>query len=149
MGWRGPYVNAGTSASDYLTDAFGRGYTGVGQRPGPQRRSGRQSPTRRTTSSIHRRAPVLLGGVTVTVKTTSGGKTVVDPTGYRVDLFYASNGAEAFLSDTTTPFSFSNVPSGLHAVRVVKTSNPNSGSVVAQDTVVVRPGSAVAAELWF
>ena len=29
MGWRGPYVNIGTSANDYLTDAFGRAYTGA------------------------------------------------------------------------------------------------------------------------
>jgi hypothetical protein len=64
-------------------------------------------------------------------------------------LLYASGGAEALLSDTAAPFSFSNVPMGLHAVRVVKTSNPNAGSVVSQDTVVVRPTSTAAAELWF
>lgn len=66
-----------------------------------------------------------------------------------MDLYYASNGAETSVSDTTGPFSFSNVPMGIHAIRVVKTSNPGAGNIVSQDTVVVRSGSTAAAELWF
>jgi general secretion pathway protein G len=148
MGWRGPYVNSGSSLNDYLTDAFGRGYTGVAT--GQIRSAGPDGIANTADDIVYPPGvPTLSGNVTVTVKTITSGKTVVDPVGYRVDLFYASNGAEAFLSDTATPFSFSNVPSGLHAVRVVKTVAPNAGTVVVQDTVVVRPGSAVAAELWF
>jgi len=59
----------------------------------------------------------------------------------RVELFYANGGAEASLGDVTAPFSFSSVPMGVHAVRVVKTSNPGARSIVAQDTIVVRPSS--------
>jgi general secretion pathway protein G len=148
MGWRGPYVNSGTSANDYLTDSFGRNYTGIAT--GQIRSAGPDGIANNSDDIVYPPSvPVLLGDVTVAVKTITSGKTVVDPAGYRVDLFYASNGAEAFLSDTSSPFSFSNVPSGLHAIRVVKTGSPNAGSIVSQDTVVVRPGSAVAADLWF
>ena len=66
-----------------------------------------------------------------------------------MDLFYANGGVEAALADTAAPFSFSNVPMGVHAVRVVRTVNPQAGTVVAQDTIVVRPSSTTAAELWF
>jgi hypothetical protein len=38
---------------------------------------------------------------------------------------------------------------GVHAIRVVKTVNPQAGAVVAQDTVIVRPSSTTAVELWF
>ena len=94
-------------------------------------------------------APTIRGTVTATVKTIIGGKTVVDPAGYRVDLFYANGGVEAALGDTASPFSFSNVPMGVHAIRVVKIANPQAGAVVAQDTLVVRPSSTTAVELWF
>lgn len=94
-------------------------------------------------------APTIVGNVAVTVKTISGGKTVVDPVGYRVDLFYASNGAELSVQDLASPFSFTNVHMGIHAIRVVKTANPNLGLVVAEDTIVIRQGSTTAVELWF
>jgi hypothetical protein len=67
----------------------------------------------------------------------------------RVDLFYATGGVEPTLAETAVPFSFSNVPMAVHAIRVVKTVNPQAGSVVAQDTMVVRPSSTTAVELWF
>lgn len=147
MGWRGPYINAGGSASDYLTDAFGRAYT---LSSGQIRSAGPDGIANNSDDILYPPSPPdVTGDVTVTVKTTVGAKTFVDPSGYRVDLFYPSNGAEASLSDGTAPFSFTNVPMGPRALRVVKTSNPNSGSIVAQDTVVIRPNSAVAAELWF
>ena len=148
MGWRGPYVNTGVTANDYLTDAFGRPYTGA---PSGQVRSAGADGVSGNADDITYppTAPSIAGNVVVTVKTAAGNKTVVDPTGYRVELFYASGGAEASLSDTAAPFSFSNVPMGIHAIRVVKTSNPNAGSIVSQDTITVRPTSTTAAELWF
>jgi hypothetical protein len=85
-------------------------------------------------------APVVRGNVVVTVKTIVSGQTLVDPAGYRAELLYANSGAEATLTDNAPPFSFSNVPMGIHAVRVVKTTNPNAGSIVSQDTITVRPG---------
>ena len=94
-------------------------------------------------------APTTTGNVTATVKTISGGKTVVDPAGYRIDLYYASSGAEQTVQSLTAPFSFANVPMGIHAIYVVKTVDPDAGTVVAQDTVVIRPGSTTAVELWF
>jgi prepilin-type N-terminal cleavage/methylation domain-containing protein len=148
MGWRGPYVNTGTSATDYLTDAFGRAYTGAST--GQVRSAGPDGVASNADDIVYPpSAPAVTGSLNVTVKTISGGKTVVDPNNYRVDVYYPNNGVETVVSDTTAPFTFANIPMGLHAVRVVKTNNPNQGSIVAQDTIVIRPGSTAAAELWF
>jgi general secretion pathway protein G len=148
MGWRGPYVNTGVTANDYLTDAFGRPYSGATS--GQVRSAGSDGVPGNADDIVYPpNTAAISGNVVVTVKTTTATKTVVDPTGYRVELFYPSGGAEASLSDTAAPFSFSGVPMGVHAVRVVKTSNPNAGSIVSQDTIVVRPASTTAAELWF
>jgi general secretion pathway protein G len=148
MGWRGPYMNAGTNSTDYLTDAFGRPYTGAAS--GQVRSAGPDGVSGNADDIVHPPAvPVVAGTVVVTVKTTSGGKTIVDPAGYRVELFYPSSGAQSSLADAAAPFSFSNVPMGVRAVRVVKTSNPKAGSVVSQDTITVRPGSTTAVEMWF
>ena len=148
MGWRGPYVNAGVTANDYLTDAFGRPYTGA--TTGQVRSAGPDGVAGNADDIAYPpTASAIAGNVVVTVKTMTGNKTVVDPAGYRVELFYASSGTEAALSDTAAPFSFTSVPMGIHAVRVVKTSNPNAGTVVSQDTITVRPTSTTAAELWF
>jgi general secretion pathway protein G len=147
MGWRGPYINAGTSASDYLTDAFGRAYTLVA---GQVRSAGPDGIANNGDDIVYPpSAPEVTGDVMVTLKTTLGTKTIVDPGGYRVELYYANSGNEASLSDDNAPFSFSNVPMGPHAVHVVKTGNPQAGSIVSQDTILVRPNSSTAAELWF
>jgi len=148
MGWRGPYVNIGTTANDYLTDAFGRAYAGAAS--GQVRSAGPDGIAGNADDIVYPPAAPAIGGtVTATVKTITGGKTIVDPAGYRVDLFYANGGLETSLADAAAPFSFSNVPMGVHAIRVVKTVNPQAGSIVAQDTIVVRPSSTTAAELWF
>jgi general secretion pathway protein G len=147
MGWRGPYINAGTSADDYLTDAFGRAYIYAA---GRVRSAGVDGVANNADDIVYPpSAPVVTGDVTVTVKTIQGSKTIVDPTGYRVDLYFSNNGGQASLSDTAGPYSFTNVPMGFHAVLVVKTSNPLAGTVVAQDTIVVRASGTTAAELWF
>jgi general secretion pathway protein G len=147
MGWRGPYINAGGSATDFLTDGFGRAYT---LSTGQVRSAGTDGVANNGDDIVYPpSAPDITGDVTVTVKNLVGTRTFVDPAGYRVDLYYPSNGAQASLTDSTPPFSFANVPQGPRALRVVKTSNPNAGAVVAEDTIVVRPGSSVAAELWF
>jgi prepilin-type N-terminal cleavage/methylation domain-containing protein len=148
VGWRGPYVNMGTSATDYLVDAWGHAYTGAAT--GQARSAGPDGVANTPDDIVYPPAPPVIGGtVTVTVKTTMNGKTVVDPPGYRVDLYYASNGVQNALSDTAGPFSFTNVPLGVHALRVVKTANPGAGTKVAEDTIVVRPNGTAAAELWF
>jgi prepilin-type N-terminal cleavage/methylation domain-containing protein len=144
MGWRGPYINIGASPADYALDAF------TGASSGQVRSAGPDGVVNTMDDIVYPpAAPAVTGNVTVTVKTITGGRTRVDPTGYRVDLLYPANGSEDDVSDTTGPFTFANVPIGIHAVRVVKTSSPNSGTVVSQDTIVVRPGSTFAAELWF
>jgi prepilin-type N-terminal cleavage/methylation domain-containing protein len=148
MGWRGPYVNIGTSANDYLTDAFGRAYTGASS--GQVRSAGPDGVAGNADDIVYPpAAPVIGGTVTATVKTIVTGKTLVDPAGYRVDLFYANGGAETSIADAAAPFSFGNVPMGVHAISVVKTVNPGAGTVVAQDTIVVRPSSTTAVDLWF
>lgn len=146
MGWRGPYVNTGTSASDYLTDAFGNAYTGAST--GQVRSAGPDGVLNTSDDIVYPpAAPTISGTVNVTLKTLdSKGKTIVDPTGYSVELHYASNGAEAVLADANSPFTFTNVPIGVHAIRVLK----NAGNaVVGQDTVVVHPGGTATAEIWF
>ena len=90
-----------------------------------------------------------IAGLKVDFSLHGGGCHVVDPGGYRVDLYYSNGGSQASVSDAAGPFTFSNVPMGLHAVRVVKTSNPNAGNTMVEDTVVVRPGTTNAGELWF
>lgn len=147
MGWRGPYINAGTSVNDYLSDAFGRAYT---LSAGQVRSTGPDGIANNADDIVYPpSAPDVVGDVLVTLKTIQGTKTLTDPGGYRVDLYYADNGVEAFLSDSTAPFSFSNVPMGAHAVLVVKTSNPQAGSTVAEDTIVVRSNSTTAVDMWF
>jgi type II secretory pathway pseudopilin PulG len=147
MGWRGPYVNAGTSANDYRTDAFNRPYT---LNNGQVRSAGPDGVVNNADDLVYPpSAPIVTGSVSVTIKTIVSGKTIVDPNGYRVELFYADDGDEDDVRDNSDPFNFNNVHMGIHAVRVVKTSNPGSGTVVAQDTIVVRPGSTTAVELWF
>jgi general secretion pathway protein G len=147
MGWRGPYINAGGSASDFLTDGFGRAYT---LSAGQVRSAGSDGIANNSDDIVYPpSAPDITGDVTVTVKNLVGARTFVDPVGYRVDLYFPQNGAQQSLSDSTAPFSFANVPQGPRALRVIKTTNPGAGTTVAEDTIVVRPGSSVAAELWF
>jgi general secretion pathway protein G len=148
MGWRGPYVNIGATPADYAVDAFGRPYTGASS--GQVRSAGPDGAANTGDDIVYPPSvPVVSGTVTVTVRTVTGRKTVVDPAGYRVELYYAQNGGEADVSDSSAPFTFTNVPMGMHAIRVLKSANPNSGTVVSQDTVVVRPNGTTAAELWF
>ena len=153
MGWRGPYVNIGSSQNDYLLDGFGRAYTGASS--GQVRSAGADGVANTADDVVYPpAAPVVTGNVTVTIKTVTGRRTIVDPNGYRVELFYAINGSEDDVSDTNAPFTFTNVPMGIHAIRVVATNgngngNGNSGNVVSQDTIVVHPGSTTAVELWF
>jgi prepilin-type N-terminal cleavage/methylation domain-containing protein len=144
MGWRGPYINEGASSSDFLTDAFGRAYTLTA---GQIRSRGVDGILNNADDIVYPpSAPEFTGDVTVTVKTTQGNKTIVDPNGYRVELYYSNAGSQASLSDNNDPFSFTNVPMGFHGVRVVRTSN---GNVVAEDTIVIRANGTTAAELWF
>lgn len=148
MGWRGPYVNVGTSSGDYLNDAFGRPYTGASsgqvQSAGPD-----GTPNNADDIVYPPSAPAVTGEANITVKTTQGSRTLVDPANYQVDLYYASDGQERVVSQATGPFVFQNVPIGLHAVRIVKLTNPGAGSIVGQDTIVVRAGSTTAVEIWF
>jgi competence protein ComGC len=148
MGWRGPYVNTGTSNEDYLTDAFGRNYTGASS--GQVRSAGPDGIFNNADDIVYPpNPPAISGNVNATVKTIQGGKTVVDPDGYLVELFFADDGNQRGVQATVAPFTFSGVPMGLHAIRVVKTSNPKAGSVVSEDTIIVRPNATTAVELWF
>lgn len=148
IGWRGPYVNVGTSADDFLTDAFGRPYLGAAT--GQVRSAGPDGLPNTADDIAYPPSPATVTGhVSVTVRTMQGNKVIVDPSGYRVDLYYAVNGSETSISDASSPFTFSDVPMGLRALRVVKTSNPKAGSIVSEDVVVVRPGGTAAVELWF
>lgn len=148
MGWKGPYINRGTSATDYLTDAFGRPYSGAST--GQVRSAGPDGvPGSADDIMYPPSTPVLTGRVHVNVKTVLDRKTLNDPDGYAVDLYYASGGVQAVVRDTSPPFRFDNVPMGLHAIQVVKLTEPGANGVVAQDTITLRPGSTALAELWF
>lgn len=149
IGWRGPYVNVGDSSNDYLTDAFGRAYTGASS--GQVRSAGPDGIAGTADDLVYPpNVPVTTGRVMVTVKTISGNKTDVDPAGYGVTLYYSNGGVEATLSDAVSPFVFDNVPMGLHAVQVIKLTNPQGGSVVARQTITSQgSGRTTAVELWF
>ncbi len=147
-GWRGPYINTGASPTDYAFDGFGRPYTGASS--GQVRSAGPDGVANTVDDIVYPPSvPIVTGNLIVTIKTVNGRRTVVDPSGYRVELFYADNGREEDVSDSDKPFTFSNVPMGIHAIRAVKTSGNGNGSVVSQDTIVVHPGSTTAIELWF
>jgi prepilin-type N-terminal cleavage/methylation domain-containing protein len=127
MGWRGPYINIGASPNDYLLDAFGRPYTGAST--GQVRSAGADGVMNNADDIVYPPAPpVITGNVTVTVKTLDGSRTVVDPAGCRVELFHASNGSENTASDSSAPFTFTNVPMGLHAIRVTSCSVSGDGN---------------------
>ena len=148
MGWRGPYVNTGTSASDYLNDSFERAYTGAST--GQVKSAGPDGVAGNADDIVYPpSAPIVTWSLAVTLKQLQGQKVIVDPDNCRVDVYYASNGVETVVSDAAAPFTFANIPMGLRAVRVVRTTNPNAGDIVSQDTVVVRANSTAAAELWF
>lgn len=148
MGWRGPYINRGSSADDVLFDAWGRPYTGawMGQvrSAGPDGLAGTMDDIVHAPSS-----PLITGDMLVTVKTILLGKPVVDPAGYAVDVYYSAGGVEAVVRDVTPPYRFDRIPMGLHAVVVVKTVDPGANTLVAQDTVVLRGGTTLPVELWF
>jgi general secretion pathway protein G len=144
MGWRGPYINAGTSSTDYQTDAFGRAYV---LSAGQIRSAGSDGVLNNADDILYPpTAPEIAGDAQITVKTMQGNKVVVDPNTHRVEIYYADDGDEDSLTDNNGPFSFTNLPIGLHAVRVVR---KNNGNVVAEDTITVRPNATTAAELWF
>lgn len=146
MGWRGPYVNVGNSAADYLTDAWGRAYTGAstGQvhSAGPDGTAGNSDDIVYPPSAL-----VITGRVIVTVKTMQGNKIVVDPSGYSVALYYSNSGVQATLTDAASTFVFDNVPMGLHRIQVIKISN---GAIQAQETITSQgKGVTTTVEEWF
>lgn len=149
MGWRGPYVNVGRSQTDYLSDEFGRPYTGAS---GGQVRSAGPDGAAGTADDVvyPPLPPVFIGRVIVSVKTIVSNKTVVDPAGYDVTLYYSNGGTQASLSDSASPFVFDNVPMGLHHIQVIKRGNPQNGSIVARETVLTQgSGRTTPVELWF
>jgi len=159
IGWNGPYANFGDSKSDALTDAFGRPYTGADL--GQIRSAGPDGIAGNADDIVSPPSPVSIAGrIEVTVKTTVDGKVVTDPAGCSVQLYYATNGVEAVLTDTQSPFIFENVPMGLHAIVVTGTvpkgngnGNGNGGTttgVVAQETIT-SPGSGKTklVEMWY
>jgi hypothetical protein len=137
MGWKGPYINAGTSGDDVLTDAFGRPYQGAAA--GQVRSAGPDGLFDSADDIVYPPAPPSPGGrLMVTVKRMEAeddGYTL-DPAGYTVRLYYSSNGQEAFLDDPVAPFVFENVPQGIHAIVVLRMKN-NPPLPVAQDTIQV------------
>jgi type II secretory pathway pseudopilin PulG len=137
MGWQGPYVNAGDSSGDMLTDAFGRPYRGA--QNGQVRSAGPDGIFETSDDVVYPPSPpVAAGRLMVTVKRMSAedASYTLDPAGYTVRLYYSNNGREAFVDDALPPFVFENVPQGVHAVAVLrmKTDPP---AIVAQDTIQV------------
>ena len=101
MAW--PVREAGASANDYLTDSFGRNYTGVST--GQIRSAGPDGIANNSDDIVYPPSvPVLLGDVTVAVKTITGGKTVVDPTGYRVESVLCQQWRRGVLERHVQPF---------------------------------------------
>lgn len=140
MGWKGPYINAGASGDDVLTDAFGRPYRGASA--GQVRSAGPDGLFDTADDIVYPPAPPNPGGrlmVTVKRMSTEDSSYALDPAGYTVRLYYSNGGREAFLDDPVAPFIFENVPQGIHAIVVLRMKN-TPPLAVAQDTIQV-PGS--------
>lgn len=142
MGWKGPYVNAGASRDDLVTDAFGRPYRGAST--GQVRSAGPDGLFDTADDILYPPAPPNPSGrlmVTVKRMAAEDSSFTLDPAGYTVRLYYSNGGREAFLDDPVAPFVFENVPQGIHAVVVLRMKN-NPPLAVAQDTVQVFGGGA-------
>jgi type II secretory pathway pseudopilin PulG len=142
MGWKGPYINAGASAGEVLTDAFGRPYRGAST--GQVRSAGPDGLFDTPDDIVYPPAPPNPGGrlmVTVKRMAAEDASYTLDPAGYTVRLFYSNGGREAFLDDPVAPFVFENVPQGIHAVVVLRMKN-NPPLAVAQDTIQVSGSGA-------
>ena len=137
MGWKGPYINAGDSKEDMLTDAFGRPYQGAST--GQVRSAGPDGVFASEDDVVYPPIWQRPGGrLMVTVKRMAAEDVgyTLDPPGYTVRLYYSSNGQQAFLDDPIAPFVFDNVPQGLHAIVVLRmTSDPPQP--VVQDTIQI------------
>jgi hypothetical protein len=137
MGWKGPYINTGDQGEDALTDAFGRPYRGAAT--GQVRSAGPDGLFDTADDIVYPPAPPNPGGrlmVTVKRMAAEDGSYTLDPAGYTVRLYYASNGREAFLDDPAAPFVFENVPQGVHALVVLRMKS-EPPLAVAQDTIQV------------
>lgn len=142
MGWKGPYINAGDSKNDMLTDAFGRRYQGAST--GQVRSAGADGVFGTDDDIVYPPTRPNPGGrLMVTVKRVAAEDvgSALDPAGYTVRLYYSNNGQEAFLDDPIPPFVFENVPQGLHAIVVLRMKS-DPPLPVAQDTVQVYGNGA-------
>ena len=140
MGWKGPYINTGSSGDDALDDAFGRRYRGAAT--GQVRSAGPDGLFDTADDIVYPPAPPNPGGrlmVTVKRMAAEDNSYTLDPAGYTVRLFYSNNGQEAFLDDAVAPFVFENVPQGIHAIAVLRMKS-DPPPAVAQDTIQV-PGN--------
>lgn len=147
MGWKGPYINVGDSKDDYLTDAFGRPYTGANI--GQVRSAGPDGELGTEDDIVYPPSPsTVMGRVIVTVKRMAAEDIsyTLDPPNYEVRLFYSYNGQEAVLADGISPFIFENVPQGIHAVQVIRL---RKDQLVVQDTIQVFGGATKLVELIF
>lgn len=137
MGWKGPYINTGDRGDDALRDAFGQPYRGAAA--GQVRSAGPDGLFDTPDDIVYPPAPPNPGGrLMVTVKRLAAedNSYTLDPAGYTVRLYYASNGREAFLDDPVAPFVFENVPQGVHALAVLRMKS-DPPLTVAQDTIQV------------
>jgi type II secretory pathway pseudopilin PulG len=137
MGWKGPYINTGTSPTDAFVDGFGRQYrlTNIGQ----IRSAGSNGIFDDEDDVVYPpNPPMPYGRVLVTVKRLDAGTLAytLDPVGYTVRIYYAQNGTEVYRDDAAAPFVFERVPQGVHAIALLR----GGTSLVAQDTIMVYPG---------
>jgi prepilin-type N-terminal cleavage/methylation domain-containing protein len=137
MGWKGPYINAGDSKEDTLTDAFGRPYQGAST--GQVCSAGSDGVFGNEDDIVYPPIwPSPSGRLMVTVKRMAAediGYTL-DPPGYTVRLYYSNNGQQAFVDDPIAPFVFENVPQGFHAIVVLRMKSDPPQPVV-QDTIQI------------
>lgn len=135
-GWNGPYLNRGRDGDDYRLDPWGNPYDIGVVGPGQIRSLG---PDGRRDSGddlvFPPRVVAPFGTLIVTIKGHAGELVTADPEGCAVTLHFASEGVDATVVDDTTPFSFSDVHRGLHAVEA---SCPRLDGGTASEASVVR-----------
>ncbi len=154
MGWEGPYLAGGFADGSWLTDAWGRNYrysasTGQIISPGRDGRLGTSDDITLPETAIRTRRPYSVV-VEADSALTPGHAVTLDDTTARVYAYYSSGGSEASVRLVWSDHAFrtpsgSNLPIGVHALRVVGLDGGAVGDYSGREvvTTTLSPSAAV------
>jgi len=154
MGWEGPYLVGGFADGSWLTDAWGHNYTynaSTGQLTSPGRdgqlSTGDDITLPETAISTHRPFSVV---VEADSALDPGHAVTLDDATARVYAYYSNGGSEASVELTWSNHAFrspsgSDLPLGVHALRVVGRDGGSDGDYSGREvvTTTLSPTAAV------